>query len=152
MRDESLTGPPDLYGKDMKGLVMIRFLLSFLLISITSVPLVYAQSPTGDDNDPVIISLEKIDCSGHKGLKTVCVKNASTKTIVSAACGQYDVPLVGGKLEAGHTAAVVDLSNSVRTCRSEGITAQTSRGKVLHGKLNAASVDAATEVWFYDNQ
>ena len=105
-----------------------------------------AEKPSVDYTD----FLKKVDCTGHKGATTVCFKNATSSDIVSARCGDYDVPLKtkNGTIPAGTVAAVIDLSNSIRTCRKQGITAYTDEGIAIQGTLNAATVDDSTEVWF----
>ena len=130
---------------------MIRELLLSIFCTLLFIGTANAQKPDITQNNPYIGALKKVDCFGHKGLSTICMKNATDFTIVSARCGAYDVPLLTRykTILPGGTAAVIDLSNSVRNCRDKGISATTEEGMVLQGRLNAASVDDATEVWFY---
>jgi hypothetical protein len=94
--------------------------------------------------------MRMVDCSGHTGRTTVCFKNATTYTIIKARCGGYDVPILTAdkKIAPGEVAALIDLGDSVRTCRREGVTAATDVGVMLKAPLNGATVDDSTEVVF----
>lgn len=124
----------------------------FCAIALTSSA--YAQKPDAPVVSPYVDALKHVDCAGHKGLTSVCLKNASQFTIASVQCGEYPIPLTtrSGTLLPGWTAAVVDLSEAPRTCRKEGVTATTDEGITLHGRPNAADIYQATEVWFYQAQ
>lgn len=90
--------------------------------------------------------LEHVDCSGHKGRSTICVANNTSSTLVGLRCGSYEVPITTYThvIQPYLLVAVVDLGDSPRTCRKEGLTATTQGGKVFKATLDGADVSSST--------
>ena len=125
----------------------MRYILFATIAMATVAASALAQKADKVDMDSL---LDHLDCAGHKGRTTICVVNNTSRIIVSLRCGSYDVPITTftHTLPPYQIAAVIELGDSPRTCRNEGLTAGTKTGKTFKATLDGADVAASTIATF----
>lgn len=121
-------------------------------LSLIAICLLFVVLSEKAQETPVMLTMTQIfrliDCEGHKGRNTVCVKNYRTAAIKGLRCGSHPItipPHVG--IPAQSVAAAIDLDSLTATCLEKGVTVSDEDGNVFNVTLDGTDINDVTTIF-----